>query len=79
MTMTLAELTEHTAQLRACLEAHRKSLPNIHPAAAEHKRQVIAALDPRVHELEEQCARLAGHTAHGDNSDALVSDLAVKV
>lgn len=73
MSMSLEELTEHTEQLRHCLEAHRRSLPDIHPSAAAHKREVIAALDPRVRELEVQCARLAAERTAANHTSSLAA------
>lgn len=61
--MTLDELTEHTANVRAHLEAKRHQIPDLDPTTAVFVRSQIDRLAPRVAELEAQCQQMRGAAA----------------
>jgi hypothetical protein len=61
--MTLAELTEHTANVRAHLEAKREQLPDLNRTTADFVRTQIDRLTPRVAELEAQCQQMRENAA----------------
>jgi hypothetical protein len=56
--MTLEELSDHTANVRACLDAKRHQLADLDPATAAVVTSQIKALTPRVAELEAACDAL---------------------
>lgn len=56
--MTLAELADHTANVRSLLEHKRREMWDADAVTASVLRFQIAQLEPRVTELEAQCARL---------------------
>ena len=61
--MTPEELADHTANVRSLLDHKRREAADANPATASMIRFQIGKLEPRVTELEAQCARLADPVA----------------